>query len=126
MTAAQEGLARQNRPKGREVGQSLRPPLHTVTHPRFSRTTQISKTLLPGAHKDSRTHDLMPPKSSHGKQGPILRLHSLKMTLPGQGDGYFIKGMGNMPEQGEVLTQPQEEGKHGRVKGQGLPGPTSP
>lgn len=65
MTAAQEGLARQNRPKGREVGQGLGPPLHTVTHPRFSRTTQISKTLLPGAHKELMTLCLQSPVTAN-------------------------------------------------------------
>lgn len=44
------------------------------------------------------------------------------MTLPGQGDGYFIKGMGSTPGQGELLTQPRGPGK---VKGQGRPGPTT-
>lgn len=46
-------------------------------------------------------------------------MHSLQMTLPSQGDSYFIKGMGNTPGQGEVLTRPQTEVELGHRKGQG-------
>lgn len=35
------------------------------------------------------------------------------MTLPGQGDGYFIKGMGDTPGKGEVLALPQMQKEWG-------------